>query len=212
MVWVPFFFCRRRDEEQRKERWLKRCRESIYPMAVLRNPFSPRHRHRHRDTSFVTYLEMVLVSTGVPDRSSCYYLCKCSPSSLNLYLWGITDVSLSADKIIVRDSSARVSSVTPYRVLEWSKTTPQWFAKAQGFPCRKSILWALTSLCSFCSFSSHFASNVAVSVLTAFLSTSSLRQPQTEMLQKHPFLHTETERQRQRTEMHFTAFCPDHWW
>lgn len=63
MVWVPFFFYRRRDEEWRKERWLKGCRERLYPMAVVRNLLSP--GHRHRDTSFITCLETVLVSTGV---------------------------------------------------------------------------------------------------------------------------------------------------
>lgn len=79
------------------------------------------------------------------DGRSCYCLDKCASSSLKLYFSGIIDVSLSAYKVVGRDSSAGISSITPYRILEQSKMTPQWFAKAQGCPCRKSILWASTT-------------------------------------------------------------------
>lgn len=64
---------------------------------------------------------------------------------------------------------------------------------------KKSILLALVSCCSFCSYFNHVASTVAVFVhFAAFLCASPLRQPHIEILQKHTCLEPERGKETDR--------------
>lgn len=109
------------------------------------------------------------------DQSSCCRHKFSLPTPPKLYFWRITHSSLSTYKIIVGDGS-RISITS----CSFSGAGQSWapaVCKGKGALPGK-VPSVLASCCSFCPYSSHFASTVVVFIhFAAFLSASHVRHP-----------------------------------